>query len=182
METLSVEKAGTGTGYVGGAGGIDCGPTCAGSFVQGTKVTLLAVPDEGSSFTGWDGGGCSGTDSCAVTLNADTKVTATFTHLDRAPPRLRTIPGTAARGKTADLRYRVSDDSGKSRELLTIMQGKTTIGRVAVPLAPVANGHTYTAHWRVPRGLRPGTRLYCGIAVDAAGNLSTRSCARFRIT
>jgi hypothetical protein len=62
------------------------------------------------------------------------------------------------------------------------VQGKTTIGRVAVPLAPVSSGHTYTAHWRVPRGLRPGTRLYCGVAVDVAGNRSTRSCSRFRIS
>src|SRR5207245_1954301 len=32
-----------------------------------------------SAFGGWSGGGCSGTGTCLVTLNANTTVTATFT-------------------------------------------------------------------------------------------------------
>jgi hypothetical protein len=32
----------------------------------------------GSTFTGWSGGGCSGTGTCVVTLGADTTVTPTF--------------------------------------------------------------------------------------------------------
>ncbi len=180
--TLSVAKAGTGKGYVGGAGGIDCGPTCAATLQEGATMTLLAVADEGSTFAGWSGSGCTGTGTCAVTFSADTKVTATFDHVDRAPPHIRTMPASAARGKTADLRFRVFDDSGKSRELLTIVQGTVTIGRVTVPLGPVRYGRTYTAHWRVPRGLKPGARRYCGIASDEAGNRSTRSCSAFRAT
>jgi hypothetical protein len=42
-------------------------------------VTLTARADLGSSFGGWSGGGCSGTGTCVVTLNANTTVTATFT-------------------------------------------------------------------------------------------------------
>jgi hypothetical protein len=41
-------------------------------------VTLTAVVDSGSIFTGWSGGGCSGTGTCVVSLNADTSVTASF--------------------------------------------------------------------------------------------------------
>src|SRR5439155_1293104 len=37
-----------------------------------------ATPASGSTFTGWSGGGCSGTGACVVTLNAATSVTPTF--------------------------------------------------------------------------------------------------------
>ena len=47
-------------------------------FVKGTKVILTANPADGSTFAGWSGGGCTGTGTCTVTLNATTKVTATF--------------------------------------------------------------------------------------------------------
>jgi len=41
-------------------------------------VTLTATPDPGSIFGGWSGGGCLGTGTCSVTMNAATSVTATF--------------------------------------------------------------------------------------------------------
>ncbi len=182
MYTLSVAKTGTGTGYVGGAGGIDCGPTCSVTLQQGSSVPLLAVADDGSRFAGWSGGGCSGADKCTVTFTQDMKVTAKFDHVDREPPRIRTLPGAAPAGKTVLLRFRVFDDSGKSRELLTIMQGRVTIGRVAVPLAEAHYRRLYAAPWRVPRSLKRGPRLYCAVAIDQAGNRSTRSCSALRIT
>ncbi len=177
MATLSVTKAGTGTGYVGGAGGIDCGPTCSVSVLQGTQIVLTAVPDDGSNFTGWTGGGCSGTDTCTVTLDQSTEVTATFTHVDREAPRLKTMAASAAPGKNAALRFRVFDDSGKSGEVFTILQGKVSIGRATVPLGPVDYRHVYAAHWQVPTRLKPGEYTFCGVAADAAGNRSTRSCS-----
>jgi Divergent InlB B-repeat domain len=179
---LTVKKAGTGTGFVGGAGGIDCGPTCSAAFQEGTKVNLLAVADDGAEFKGWTGAGCSGTGQCAVTVTADTEVTATFDHLDREPPRIRTIGGVAKRGGTARLRFRVFDNSGESREVLTIMNGRSTIGRVAVPLAEVVYRQIYTASWRVPRGTAKGRHRYCGVAADKAGNRSKRSCSTLRLT
>ena len=44
------------------AGGIDCGATCSAVYDSGTDVTLTPTPADGSAFTGWSGGGCSGTD------------------------------------------------------------------------------------------------------------------------
>jgi hypothetical protein len=77
--TLTVEKAGAGTGTVtSDAGGIDCGTTCSDSYVSGTSVTLTAVAGANSVFTGWSGGGCTGTDACLVTVSEVTTVTATF--------------------------------------------------------------------------------------------------------
>ena len=80
QRTLTVAKDGTGTGTVTSTpAGIDCGSTCSSPFANGTAVTLTATPGAGSTFSGWSGGGCSGSGTCQVTLNADSSVTATFT-------------------------------------------------------------------------------------------------------
>ncbi len=78
--TLTVNKAGTGSGTVTSSpAGINCGATCGPvSFALNTVVTLTAAPAGGSAFTGWSGGGCSGTGTCVVTLSVATTVTATF--------------------------------------------------------------------------------------------------------
>jgi hypothetical protein len=77
---LTASKSGSGAGTVTSSpAGIDCGSTCATTANEGTAITLTATPVAGSVFTGWSGGGCSGTDSCQVTLGADTSVTANFT-------------------------------------------------------------------------------------------------------
>ncbi len=72
QETLSVSVSGSGT--VTGAG--VSGP---GSYhlSYGTVVTLTATPSTGYLFTGWSGA-CSGTGTCALTMNSAENVTATF--------------------------------------------------------------------------------------------------------
>jgi streptogramin lyase len=74
---LSVALAGAGTGTVSGSG-ISCPGTCSKSYADGTVVTLTASAGDGSTFTGWSGGGCSGTGTCSVTMSADQSVTASF--------------------------------------------------------------------------------------------------------
>jgi subtilisin family serine protease len=76
---LTATKGGNGTGTVTSSpAGIDCGSTCSHSFSSGTVVTLTAAASTGSSFTGWSGGGCSGTGQCQVTMTAAETVTANF--------------------------------------------------------------------------------------------------------
>jgi Divergent InlB B-repeat domain len=79
-DTLTVMFAGTGSGAVSSSpAGINaCSTTCSANFSSGAQVTLTASPADGSTFAGWSGGGCSGTGTCVVTLNAATTVTATF--------------------------------------------------------------------------------------------------------
>lgn len=58
---------------------INCGTRCEAFYPKNASVPLAAYPSPGSTFTGWSGGGCSGTGtSCTVTLSGDTTVTATF--------------------------------------------------------------------------------------------------------
>ena len=77
--TLSISKTGTGEGKVtSDAGGIVCGSACSDDFDYTARVTLRAIPKAGSSFTGWTGGGCSGTGTCEATVVQAQNITAEF--------------------------------------------------------------------------------------------------------
>jgi Divergent InlB B-repeat domain/Lamin Tail Domain len=90
---LTVRKAGAGSGTVtSGPAGINCGPACSASYDGGTAIRLTATPAAGETFSGWSGGGCSGTSSCTVTMNSPQTVTATFA--------LPSFPGVSIRGGT----------------------------------------------------------------------------------
>ena len=88
--TLTVTKSGTGTGTVTGTTGagavVACGSDCSETMPEGTQATLTASADSGSSFSGWSGGGCSGTSACTLALAADTAVAAAFARNPEPPP------------------------------------------------------------------------------------------------
>jgi hypothetical protein len=79
MFNVAAAKTGTGTGLVSSSpAGIDCGTACSYTYLAGTVVTVATTPSSGSTFRGWSGGGCSGTDVCTLTGNGSVTVTATF--------------------------------------------------------------------------------------------------------
>ena len=74
---LSVQLSGEGGGTVTSEpGGINCGSDCEETFLEQTKVTLTAEPEDGSVFAGWTGA-CEG-ESCEVTMSEARRVTARF--------------------------------------------------------------------------------------------------------
>ena len=75
---LTVSKTGSGT-VTSSDGNINCGGACSYTYLGGTSVTLTATPASGYSFTGWSGGGCSGTGSCVVNMTQAQSVSASFT-------------------------------------------------------------------------------------------------------
>lgn len=76
---LAVMQNGNGIGTVTSSpAGVNCGSDCIAAYASGTTVTLIATPDTGNTFAGWAGGDCSGTDSCVVTVTADTSIEAAF--------------------------------------------------------------------------------------------------------
>ena len=77
--TLSVAKAGTGSGTVTSTPvGISCGADCSEVYSHGMVIMLSQTPTTGSTFAGWSGA-CTGTGTCTVTMNAAKAVTATYT-------------------------------------------------------------------------------------------------------
>ena len=63
--------------------GIDCSTgsataVCSEQVPKGYTVTLTAQPSGTDVFTGWSGGGCSGTGSCTVLMSQAQSVTASF--------------------------------------------------------------------------------------------------------
>ncbi len=79
LATLTVTKNGTGTGTVSSLTGINCGSQCSAKYSLNTTVTLTAVADANSTFTGWSGD-CSGTNASlpALTLGANKSCVAMF--------------------------------------------------------------------------------------------------------
>ncbi len=80
--TLRVKKNGNGVGkFISNPLGHSCGNTCPGNtkkYPSGTNITFTASPDSNSVFVGWNGGGCSGTGTCSVSIDEAKTVTATF--------------------------------------------------------------------------------------------------------
>jgi len=89
--SLTVNNDGSGNGKVTSwPAGINCGSTCTASYPSGTVVTLTASHvGNSSTFMGWSGGGCTGTDFCTVTMTDATTVIATFS---KNRPVNRTVP------------------------------------------------------------------------------------------
>jgi DNA-binding beta-propeller fold protein YncE len=78
-DRLQVSIGGAGSGAVTSEpAGIDCLGACAAEFAAGSEVVLTAVPEPGSAFAGWSGGGCAGTAPCHLTMGAETAVSAEF--------------------------------------------------------------------------------------------------------
>jgi hypothetical protein len=123
-ETLTVTKAGPGTGTVTSLpSAISCGATCSYQFMQGTQVTLTAASDATSLFSGWSGG-CTGTDTCVTTLNANTVVTATFNL--KPLPNVR-ILGSAAVYSTVQQAYDAAADGATIQaKAVTLTESLTT--------------------------------------------------------
>jgi hypothetical protein len=69
----------TGHGAVGG-GLADCQNSCSEQLLDGQSVRLIATPDQGWGFEGWQGD-CSGTAACDLVMTANHAIAAVFTQL-----------------------------------------------------------------------------------------------------
>jgi hypothetical protein len=102
--------------------------------------------------------------------------------LDRTRPYVRTLAGSAMRGKRAFFTARVRDNRGevRMRALLTyrglpVLEGRTQFARVAWTVR-----QRFYSIRPMPRRLPAGTYKICITAWDRAGNQG-QSCARYRV-
>jgi hypothetical protein len=102
--------------------------------------------------------------------------------LDQTRPYVRTLSGSAKRGKRAFFTARVRDNMGevRMRALLTyrglpVLEGRTRFARVGWTVR-----QRFYSIRPMPRGLPAGTYKICITAWDRAGNQG-QSCARYRV-
>ena len=76
---LGVATSGSGSGLVRSTtAGVECSGDCESELLAGSRVTLEATPDPGSSFAGWTGGDCAGTVTCTVSMSGARSIEARF--------------------------------------------------------------------------------------------------------
>jgi probable HAF family extracellular repeat protein len=84
---LTVASDGPGTGRLTSEpDGIDCPEACTLALAPGTKVVMTPTPAWGSRFTLWSGDVCNGTGTCALTMDGDHRVVATFARVPANHP------------------------------------------------------------------------------------------------
>jgi hypothetical protein len=81
MLALQLGFSGTGGGSVNSLpSGIACtGGVCTASFIQGSTVTLVQLPNANSLFSGWSGACTNLTGNCIVAMTGPKSLTSTFT-------------------------------------------------------------------------------------------------------
>src|SRR5208337_2472477 len=115
---LSVTIVGSGT-VTSSPAGINCPGTCSALFTLSAKVTLTETPASKITFTGWSGGGCTGTETtCPVTLTSNQAVTATFQGFTISATALS--PGSVAPGGSAQSTATITPSGGFNPESVTL--------------------------------------------------------------
>jgi hypothetical protein len=100
---------------------------------------------------------------------------------DKHAPRVQALPGTIRPGKKVQLRYRVSDDSGRSREVVRVYGRNYFLYANIVSPLERARGAVDSVSWTVPRILDENKLRFCVLARDRTGNASKASCAGLRV-
>jgi len=108
---------------------------------------------------------------------ADTPATS-----DRESPHVRALPAAARPGKTVKLRYRVGDNSGRSREVVRVYgRNYFLYASIVSPMERARGSSLDSVRWRAPAHLDETALRFCVLARDRVGNASKASCARLRI-
>jgi len=88
---FGVRKSGGGSGTVRGMG-VDCGDRCNVELDFGARLSLVADPDRGSRFAGWEGA-CGGAATCALDVGPVTTLAAVFDRSPSSVSRTESRPG-----------------------------------------------------------------------------------------
>ena len=172
--TLDVIKTGTGSGTITSSPtGINCGSDCTQGYEAGTAVTLAATPTGSSTFTGWSGGGCSGTDPCTVTMNQARTVTANFT----APFTLTVQGGSNGTGFVSSNPSGISCSINGTTESGDCSQAYSS--NTQVTLTPDPNGVSTFTGWS--GGGCSGTSP-CKVTMNQARTVTANFTAPFTLT
>jgi hypothetical protein len=135
--------------------------TCAMPFSAGTSITLAATAGASASFSGWNGGGCSGTGNCTLTLSGDTTVTANFGHLNQLTV---TLPDDGS-GTVTSTPPGINCTSGSSNNCSYGFPNGVNVSLTATPAA----GSTF-AGWSFGGCNGSGYTATCPVAINSNGS------------
>ena len=161
--------------------GIYCGRACSRSFSAGSRMRIEAIPGEKWVFARWTGA-CKGKKPvCTLGLDGAKSASATFGRVaDPTPPRVTALASKGERGEVVQLRYRVVEAGGQSRETAAIYRGRRRLAAIAGrPHEVDPEALFYFLPWR---STARGKLRFCVTSTDAAGNRSQASCAPLHIT
>ena len=100
---------------------------------------------------------------------------------DTTPPRAHALASSGHAGKLTHLRFTASDNSGATREKVTVYSHATVTTRISTALSASKAGTVYSVTWRIPA--KPKLPLkFCLVALDAAKNQSAQNCARITVS
>jgi hypothetical protein len=154
---LDVAATGSGSGTITSVpAGIDCGENCSSRFGWGTAVNLTATAAPGSYFSGWSGGGCSGTGLCTVSMVSAQNVNADFELEQQAPsgPQagggLEGVSGSSGGGCGAACSTGAAS-SLRSRDLVHVLGARRRRSRwvLRLEVAPALRHELVRAVWKV---------------------------------
>ena len=131
--------------------GTACGTNCM-QYSPGTAVTVIAVPNTGSGFGSFSGGGCGSANPCSITITAPTTVTAAFS-LNSSPTAPggagSMVPSTAVAGTVLKTSVPVSTASLKPTAPMASVISQPAAGKLAstttsTPAAPASATYRLT--------------------------------------
>ena len=162
QKTLTVALAGSGGGLVTGTG-INCPGDCTETMAHNSVIVLTAAAAVASTFTGWSGGGCTGTGTCSVTMNALKTVTATFAQLVNPTTTLASSLNPSKAGQPVTLTATVSGGAGTPTGNVAFSDGGNVIaGCTSVALS---GGTAQCVTSALALGMRSITAQYLGNAI-----------------
>lgn len=100
---------------------------------------------------------------------------------DTSAPVVRAIPSSGRVGSVVHLRYRLSDNSRRTRERIRVRHAGRVIGSAQTQMAAIVNGSAYYVTWNAPL-TAPAHSSFCVVATDPSGNESQPSCAPLLLT
>jgi hypothetical protein len=101
---------------------------------------------------------------------------------DSTPPAVSALASAGTKAKTAVLRYRVYDASGKSREIVRVYGPALLLfATISTRFGPAKPKRTRSVTWKVPADLATTKLRFCVLAHDPSGNESRTSCAPLTI-
>ena len=102
---------------------------------------------------------------------------------DQSPPNVKVRNARQVPGVKVKLRYRVTGETGKTRETITIRRtkGGTVLRRFSTVAAVNPAGVDSLVRWPVPRGFAYGKYVWCITSKDSIGNVSTLTCATLTV-